>query len=91
MEKPFETTLVETTMSASAYVLVEIAPSFDKKGILEKIKEIGGVKRADTVTGPYDIILFGEAEGIPALEKMFYDVRNVDGVSRMTTCFAYQD
>ena len=65
--------------------------NFDKKGIIEKIKEIEGVKRADTVTGPYDIILFGEAEGIPALEKMFYDVRNVDGVSRMTTCFAYQD
>ena len=58
-------------MTASAYVLVEIAPSFDKKGVFERIIKISGVKRADTVTGPYDIILFGEAEGIPALEKIF--------------------
>jgi hypothetical protein len=78
-------------MTASAYVLVEIVPSFDKKGVFERIIKISGVKRADTVTGPYDIILFGEAEGIPALEKIFSDVRNVDGVSRLTTCFAYQD
>ena len=78
-------------MTASSYVLVEIAPTFDKKGVLERIIKISGVKRADTVTGPYDIILFGEAEGIPVLEKMFSDVRNVDGVSRLTTCFVYQD
>lgn len=43
----------------ASYILIELAPG-RSKAAAEAISKIGGVKMAQAVTGPFDIIAFAE-------------------------------
>ena len=75
-------------MSGKAFVLIETAVG-ETKGVLSKLTELEGVKSADAVTGPYDIITVIELESLNDIGE-FIDTRIhlVTGISRTVTCLA---
>lgn len=73
-------------MSTSAYVLVEVHAG-KVSDALKQIQKIDGVKLADAVTGPYDIIVKLEAENSDALgKKIATKLQPVQGVLKTLTC-----
>ncbi|GGK28403.1 AsnC family transcriptional regulator [Pilimelia terevasa] len=69
-----------------AYILIqsEIGTTGDA---VEWIAKIPGVVRVDAVTGPYDIVVLGEAPDLDHLGRMVVgQVQAVAGVTRTTTC-----
>lgn len=73
-------------MSVRAYVLIEAA--IGKVGpAAEKIRALPGVKAADVVAGPYDIIAIVEAENADAVGRLVMEkIHTVAGVSYTMTC-----
>lgn len=75
-------------MSTNAYVLIEAA-SDKAKNALKAIAKIPGVKMANAVTGPYDIIAFVEAPDVDALGRVVLSkIRTISGVTKTLTCVA---
>ncbi len=69
-----------------AYVLITAQVSQVKEA-LRGLKQIEGVKKVDTVTGPYDIIALVEGENMNVIGEMVVSkIQNVPGVSRTLTC-----
>jgi DNA-binding Lrp family transcriptional regulator len=55
--------------------------------ILRKVKEIAAVTRADSVTGPYDIIALLEAPSVEEIgREVVESIQVIDGVTRTLTC-----
>ncbi|SHE27297.1 transcriptional regulator, AsnC family [Ferrithrix thermotolerans DSM 19514] len=55
--------------------------------ILRKVKEIATVTRADSVTGPYDIIALLEAPSVEEIgREVVESIQVIDGVTRTLTC-----
>jgi DNA-binding Lrp family transcriptional regulator len=55
----------------------------------DSIRQIEGVKSADTTIGPYDIIVFAEVADTAVLTNLIVDkIQKVDGVSRTLTCIS---
>ncbi|MGH9119138.1 MAG: Lrp/AsnC ligand binding domain-containing protein, partial [Acidimicrobiales bacterium] len=51
------------------------------------VRKIEGVKCADDVSGPYDVIVNAEAESVDELGKMVVSrVQLVEGITRTLTC-----
>ncbi|MDP9300666.1 MAG: Lrp/AsnC ligand binding domain-containing protein [Actinomycetota bacterium] len=70
----------------TAYVLIqaEVGSSAD---VGAKIARIEGVKSADVVTGPYDVIAVVGAASMDELGKLVVaKIQVVDGVTRTLTC-----
>ena len=75
-------------MPTNAYVLIEAA-SDKAKTALKAILKIPGVKMANAVTGPYDIIAFVEASDVDALGRVVLSkIRTISGVTKTLTCVA---
>ncbi|MBW8005052.1 MAG: Lrp/AsnC family transcriptional regulator [candidate division NC10 bacterium] len=75
-------------MPTHAYVLIE-ASSDKAKTALKAIIKIPGVKMANAVTGPYDIIAFVEASDVDALGRVVLSkIRTISGVTKTLTCVA---
>ncbi len=73
-------------MSIGAYALVRITPSKVEE-VVQKVKEIVGVKRVHPVTGPYDAIVFIEAGDMKELGKIILaEIHGLSGVIDTTTC-----
>jgi len=73
-------------MNVSAYVLIRIYPNKVKE-VIDFIRGIEEVKKADAVTGPYDGIAYIEAENIKELGRIILSqIQNLDGVRDTTTC-----
>ncbi len=73
-------------MSISAYALVRITPNKVKE-VVKQTGDIKGVQRVHPVTGPYDSIVFIEAEDMRELGKVILaDIHSLDGVIDTTTC-----
>ncbi len=69
-----------------AYVLIT-AGARQAKGLLERLRASKGIRSADAVAGPYDIIAVVEAETMNALgETITREIHNIDGVERTLTC-----
>ena len=69
-----------------AYILIqtEVGRAGD---VAAAIRDITGVVRVDAVTGPYDVIVLTEANGVDELGKMVVSqVQLVPGITRTLTC-----
>jgi len=65
-----------------AYILLMVEVGRIKR-VLEEVKAIQGVIKADAVTGPYDAIIEVEAADLRELKRILRDVQNVNGVMRL--------
>ena len=73
-------------MAAKAFILVETQVGNSKK-VMNRLKELEGVKSADTVTGPYDVIAVIELESLNDLGDLVTSkIHPITGISRTVTC-----
>jgi DNA-binding Lrp family transcriptional regulator len=69
----------------NAYSLVSAEPGKTSE-VFGAIKNIEGVKSAEAVAGPYDIIARIEVDSLEKLTKaVFGDIRGISGVTNTTT------
>ena len=69
-----------------AYVLiqVEVGRAAD---VADAVGKIPGIRFADVVTGPYDVIVRAEARNVDELGKLVVaKVQGVPGITRTLTC-----
>ena len=70
----------------SAYILIltEVGRAAQ---VAAAVAEIEGVKAADDVTGPYDVVVRAEASDVDELGRMVVaKIQAVDGIERTLTC-----
>jgi DNA-binding Lrp family transcriptional regulator len=73
-------------LSASAYVLIQTEVG-KAATVAEAVRTVEGVRVADDVTGPYDVIVLVEAESMDALARTVVSrIQMVDGITRTLTC-----
>jgi DNA-binding Lrp family transcriptional regulator len=73
-----------------AYVLLTVEIGKVEK-VIEEVKRISGVTKADAVTGPYDAIVHLEAADLGDLtRKILHDIHNIDGVIDTTTAIVVE-
>lgn len=69
-----------------AYILIETVVGTSSK-VVASLKAMEGVRSADFVTGPYDVIVEVEAIGEGALGELLEDhIRRVPGITKTITC-----
>lgn len=69
-----------------AYILMK-SELGEQSEVYTKILKIKGVKSANTVIGPYDLIIFIESTDLNALGKtVISKIQNLKGVKDTTTC-----
>ncbi|MCZ6461110.1 MAG: Lrp/AsnC ligand binding domain-containing protein [Actinobacteria bacterium] len=69
-----------------AYVLIQ-TDSGKAADVANGIRAIDGVTSTEAVTGPYDVIVFVEAEDVDALGQLVVTaIQPVDGIVRTLTC-----
>ena len=75
-------------MSTKAFILIETKA--DKRNeVVTTLRQIEGVKTADSVTGPYDVIAVVEGERLDEIGNIVTGkIQRVPGVSRIITCLA---
>ncbi len=75
-------------MAAKTFILIETAVGRSKE-VANALKQVGGVKSVDSVTGPYDIIAIVEGETLNDIgELVTGKVHPIAGISRTVTCLA---
>jgi DNA-binding Lrp family transcriptional regulator len=74
----------------SAYIMIKSNPGAEND-IYAKVTKINGVKIAHTVTGPYDLIVFVEAEDVNLLGKtVISKIQNLNGIRDTMTCIVVE-
>ena len=74
----------------SAYILIEALPGKAIE-LISVAKGIKGVKTAQLVTGPYDVIIFAEAPDLKALGEMIVKkIQATGSVARTLTCITVE-
>ncbi len=69
-----------------AYILIQ-TDSGKAADVANAIRGIAGVISTEAVTGPYDVIVFSEAEDVDALGQLVVTaIQPVDGIVRTLTC-----
>ncbi len=69
-----------------AYVLIQ-TDSGKAADVANGIRAIGGVMSTEAVTGPYDVVVFVEAEDVDALGQLVVTaIQPVEGIVRTLTC-----
>jgi DNA-binding Lrp family transcriptional regulator len=70
----------------TAYVLIQT--EVGKAGLVASVAaEIDGVEQAQSLAGPYDVIVRAEARDLDALGRLVVSrIQAVDGVTRTLTC-----
>ena len=78
-------------MAARVYVLIETAVGRTKE-VLTAVRQLEGVKSAELVTGPYDIIAIAETESLDDVGDLITSkIHTVTGISRTVTCLAVSE
>ncbi len=73
-------------MPVQAYVLIQTEVGKAAQ-VASEVRKIDGVRSADDVTGPYDVIVSAEADTVDELGKMVVSrVQMIDGITRTLTC-----
>ncbi|MCL5948564.1 MAG: Lrp/AsnC ligand binding domain-containing protein [Actinobacteria bacterium] len=73
-------------MPVSAYVLIQTEVG-KAASVAESARNIDGVRYADDVTGPYDVIVKAESESVDSLGRMVVsNIQLIDGITRTVTC-----
>ncbi|HID60327.1 MAG TPA: Lrp/AsnC family transcriptional regulator [Hadesarchaea archaeon] len=69
----------------SAYSMISAEPGKTAE-VFRKVKSLEGVKKAEAVAGPYDIVARIEVDSLEKLTKsIFGDIRSIPGVTNTTT------
>lgn len=69
-----------------AYILIQTEVG-KARDVAAAIGAVEGIVRVDAVTGPYDVIVLGEARNVDELGKMIVSkVQLVSGITRTLTC-----
>ena len=70
----------------SAYILIQTQVGGPAR-VAHDIASMPGVKSAEAVTGPYDVIVLAEAADLDELAKLVVRrIQEVEGVTRTLTC-----
>ena len=73
-------------MAVAAYILIQTEVGKAAQ-VAKAIADIDGVKSADAVTGPYDVIVIAEADNVDDLGKLVVArIQSLDGITRTLTC-----
>jgi len=73
-------------LAAKAFVLIETAVGRNKE-VVAALKQLGGVKSVDTVTGPYDVIATIEGETLNDIgDLVTTKIHPTAGITRTVTC-----
>lgn len=73
-------------MPVSAYVLIQTEVG-KAASVASSVERIDGVRTAEDVTGPYDVIVRVEAESMDEVAKTVVSrIQMVDGITRTLTC-----
>jgi DNA-binding Lrp family transcriptional regulator len=75
-------------MTVKAYILIET--EFGKsKDVAADVTQLDGVRSAERVTGPYDVIAVVEAETMNDIGDLVVEkIARISGISRKLTCLA---
>ena len=77
-------------MAVKAFVLIEVAMGKTKE-VETVVGKVKGVKSADAVTGPYDVIAIVEMPDVNALgDLLAKNIHSVSGIARTVTCLTMQ-
>lgn len=75
-------------MTTEAFVLIETAVGKDKE-VANELRQLQGMKSADTVTGPYDVIATIEVETLDDIDELVTSkMQPIPSISRRLTCLA---
>ncbi len=75
-------------MAAKAFILIETVVGRTKQ-VASTLQQLKGVKSADCVTGPYDVIAVVEGENLNKIGVLITDrIHPVAGIARTVTCLA---
>ena len=73
-------------MPYKAFVLIETAVGKTRE-VVAKIEQLDGVKSADAVTGPYDVIAIVESKSLNDIgDLVTRKIHPIRGISRTVTC-----
>ncbi len=74
------------TMSIQAYILIQTEVG-KSSSVTKSVTAIAGVTIAESVTGPYDVIMRAEAASMEDLGKsVLAKVQAIPGITRTLTC-----
>ena len=75
-------------MATKAFILIETAVGKTRE-VARTLRQVGGIKSVDVVTGPYDVIAVVEANDINSIGDLVTgQVHTISGVVRTVTCVA---
>ena len=75
-------------MATKAFILIETAVGKDKE-VANELRQLQGVKSADTVTGPYDVIATIEVETLDDIDELVTaKIQPIPGIDRTLTCLS---
>jgi DNA-binding Lrp family transcriptional regulator len=70
----------------AAYILIETVPGKNVKNVRGDVLKIKGVKSADYVTGPYDVVVKIEAKNMADItEIVAVKIQSVKGIAKTIT------
>jgi DNA-binding Lrp family transcriptional regulator len=69
-----------------AFILLQVQVGTDAR-VARLVADLPGVVSVDVVTGPHDVVVRAEADGIDELGKrVLRPIQEIDGVTRTLTC-----
>lgn len=71
-------------MAVKGFVLIE-GEAGKTGAIVEAAQKVAGVKSADSVAGPYDIVATVEVADLEVLGTLVKQLHSISGISRTTT------
>ena len=75
-------------MAAKGFILIETVVGRTKQ-VASTLQQLKGVKSADCVTGPYDVIAVVEGENLNEIGVLITEkIHPVAGIARTVTCLA---
>ena len=71
---------------AIAYILIQTEVG-KAEHVARNVRSIAGVREAENVTGPYDVVVKVEAEGVDRLGRLVVsEIQMIQGITRTLTC-----
>ena len=69
-----------------AYILIQTEVGKAEQ-VARNVRSIAGVREAENVTGPYDVVVKVEAEGVDQLGRLVVsEIQMLQGITRTLTC-----
>ena len=71
-------------MVIKAYALLETEAAITQESV-EEVRRVAGVKAAESVTGPFDVVVTIEVNTIEDMASVLRQIRSASGVTKTTT------